>query len=170
MTLRLQSAVRALRHDEQDQQGRNGRKPGQNGEQAAPADGLDDSSAGAVAVTAPSAPSMMNQPLASAMRSGGNHSTMALRPAISADGDAEADQRAAEHEADEPSASANTSAPAAASKQQGALDAARPVAVEQHAEGELHGGEDEEVDRRQQPEVGRAEAELGGRGRRRSGR
>src|SRR5690349_2766655 len=50
-------------------------------------------SAGAVAVTAPSAPSMMNQPLASAMRSGGNHRTIALRPAIRAP-DTEADQAA----------------------------------------------------------------------------
>jgi hypothetical protein len=46
-------------------------------------------------------------------------------------------------------------------KEQGAVNEARPVAVEQHAAGKLYGGEHEEVHGRKHAEVRRAEAQLG---------
>ena len=117
-------------------------------------------SAGAVAVTAPKAPSMTNQPLASARRSAGNHSTMALKPAHQGQRHAHTDQRAAEQEPDERVGEGKHQRAGAGEQQKAALKRARPVAVEQDAAGELHGGEHQKIDRGQQPEIGRAQAEL----------
>ena len=72
-------------------------------------------SAGAVAVTAPSAPSITNQPLTRASRSAGNHSTMALKPAINARATPRPIRARPTINPARLSASAKTSAPALAS-------------------------------------------------------
>jgi hypothetical protein len=73
-------------------------------------------SAGPVAERAPSAPSMMYQPLARATRSGGNHSTMALRPAIRPTATPRPMRARPTRSITTPSATANRSEPAAATR------------------------------------------------------
>jgi hypothetical protein len=73
-------------------------------------------SAGPVADRAPSAPSMMYQPLARATRSGGNHRTMALRPAIRPTATPRPIRARPTRSVATPSARANRSEPAAATR------------------------------------------------------
>jgi hypothetical protein len=98
---------------------------------------------------------MMNQPLASAMRSAGNHRTMALEAGHQGTCDAEADESSRDCERGEAVGRCKERSPASRDGQEDGLDAARSEAVEPDAEGELDEAEGEEVGGRQKPEIPR---------------
>jgi hypothetical protein len=64
-------------------------------------------------------PSMTMQPLANAMRSFGNHETIAFQPRHKGGGEPNTDQKPRQDEGQRPSAMANSAAPAAATTRSG---------------------------------------------------
>ena len=104
-------------------------------------------------------PATIIQPANDACRSGGYHARCAFSGAIRHTRHAGADQRARDARARSSARRTRTaSAPVAGDRQQHRLDAARTVAVEQHARRELHRGEREEIGAGQEPERRRVEA------------
>ena len=82
----------------------------------------------------------MYQPLARATRSGGNQDD-GLEAGHQPDGDAEADQGAADKERCHAVGKGEHERAGGGNEEQGAVDEPRPVPVEEHAAGELHGCE-----------------------------
>lgn len=78
------------------------------------------------------------------------------------DGDTEADQGASEHQREDTIGEGEDEGPDAGDHQQGALDETWTATVEEHAERQLHGSEDQKVDRCQKAEIGRRQPEFGG--------
>src|SRR5262249_25409616 len=73
----------------------------------------------------------------------------------------EAQDRTADNEADETVGQREDKGATAGKQEQRALDGLGVVAVEQNAEGELHRGEHQEVDRGQETKIRRADVKLG---------
>jgi hypothetical protein len=78
-----------------------------------------------------------------------------------ADGHAEADECAADEERRHAVGNGEDERSGGGKEQQGTVDKARPVAVEEHAAGEHDRREHQEIDGREQAEVRRTQAELG---------
>ena len=139
-----------LRHDEENEE-RDGRRcRGQDGEQAAPSDAL-------------------NEHLGRTGRGQGAEGAQHDVPAVGerdalrrkpqddrleaghqADGDAETDQRAPEHEGPDAVGEREHEGPGGGEEEQRAVDEPRPVAVEEHAAGEQHRREHQEIRRCEQ--------------------
>jgi hypothetical protein len=103
---------------------------------------------------------MMYQPLARATALGREPQHDGLEAGHQAGCDAAADEGAADEEHHYAVGHGEQERAGGSHEEQGAVDEARPVAVEEHAAGEHDRGEHQEVCRRKQTEVGGAEPRL----------
>ena len=139
-----------LRHDEENEERDSRRCRGENGEQAAPSDALDDHLGRAG--RGQGAERAQHDVAAVGERDalGREPQDDGLEAGHQADGDAEADERAAEHEGPDAVGEREHERPGGGEEEQGAVDEPWSVAVEEHAAGEQHRGEHQEVRRREQ--------------------
>ena len=121
-------------------------KAAENGKEAAPADGCDEKLGRCRGRDGAQGAQHDEPAVGEGEALGGKPEHDGLEAGHQGQRDPDPDQRAAEHQADELSASANRRAPALASKSRPLLKRARAVAVEQDAAGELHGGKHQKID------------------------
>ena len=125
-----------LRHDEKNEERHGRRCRGQNGKQAAPADALDDH-LGRAGRGQGAERAQHDVPAVGERDALGREPQHdGLEAGHQADGDAEADQGAAEHEGPDAVGEGEQERAGGGNEEQGAVDEPRPVAVEEHAAGE----------------------------------
>ena len=110
----------------------------------------------------PSAPNDMMAAFASARRGSGTHSTTALKPLISPPAKPRPIRARAQGQGRAVLADGEQQRACGGAREQRRLDATRAEAVEQDAERQLEQGEREQIGRREQAQLGGAQAEIGG--------
>ena len=151
-----------LRHDEKDEQrhGRGGN--GESGEQPAPAEGLNDRLGRTRGGQGAEGAQHDVDAIGEGDALGREPQDDGLEAGHQADGHAEADERAADKKGRRAVGECEDERSGGGKEQQATVDKARSVAVEKHAAGEHDRGEYQEVHGREQAEVRRPEAQLGG--------